>query len=87
MAKYKYAYVIIERDTNKCFQTLKTNNASFKVDNDAHYSFAIDPVIADYVLNKYYYNDQWVERVWSEVDEYGFPVEGATYTDIACAFN
>ena len=82
MAKLRYAYVIIERESNKCIQTLKTNNAKFKVDNDAHYSFAVNIDIVGELLNKYFHNDQWWERVWSEVDELGKPVEGASYTDV-----
>ena len=86
MAKYNYAYVIIERTSNKCIQTLKTNNANFSVDNELHYSMLVDMENISAMLGKYYYNNQWVERVWSEVDEYGQPVENATYTDIVCAF-
>lgn len=85
--KYKYAYVIIERTSNMCIQTLKTNNANFSVDNELHYSMLVDMENASAMLGKYYYNDQWVERVWSEVDEFGQPVENATYTDVVCAFN
>ena len=83
--KYKYAYVVIERASNMCVQTLKTNNAKFAVDNDAHFSFGVAVDIASELLGKYYYNSQWWERVWSELDEFGNPVEGATYTDIPFA--
>ena len=34
------------------------------------------------LAGKYYYNSKWHERMWSEVDEHGEPVEGATYTDV-----
>lgn len=87
MRSLTYTYVIIERETNKCFQTLKTSNANFVVDNELHYSMQIDPSIVDFVLDKYYYNNQWVERVWSELNEFGEPTENATYTEVICAFN
>ena len=78
---FKYAFAVIEKETNFCSQTLQTNNGHFIIDNDSHYSMSVDVEYATAYPGKYYYNNQWWSRKWDEVDEYGIPVEGSTYVD------
>lgn len=82
MKRLAYAYAIINKTTNMCQQTLETNNGNWNLNDEEVYSVVINPAYVDEYLYKYYYNSQWWERVWSEVDEHGEPVEGASYTDV-----
>lgn len=82
MFNLKYAYAFIERATGFCFQTLQINKDDIHLDNDEYYSIAVPISFVEGLAGKYYYNSKWHERMWSEVDEHGEPVEGATYTDV-----
>ena len=79
--KEYYAYVIIEKETGRCCQTIKSPVWSWSVNNATHYSMPVDLETVNQYLDKYFYDNAWWERVWSSVDEDGNPVEGATYTD------
>lgn len=82
-----YCYAFIEKATNKCIQTNKTNNGNISINNDEVYTVPVNPDFATEYVGKYYYaavgatEKTWWKRNWSEVNEYGKPVEGATYID------
>lgn len=80
--KLLYAYAVIERANNYCTQTLETNNGNWALNNATHYSIVVEVENAPAYPGKYYYNSQWWERIWSELDEHGEPVEGATFVDV-----
>ena len=62
-----FFYVLIEKETNRCFQTIDTNTPNFNLNNEYAYSMEVT-VRGDY-LGKYYIDGVWVEREQDEQDE------------------
>ena len=79
MMELKYCYAVIEKNSS---QTIQTNNGHWNLNNDTHYSIVVNPTCAEEYPGKYYYNSQWWERHWNEVDEHGLPIEESGYTDV-----
>lgn len=75
-----YFYVLIEKETNRCFQTLDTNTPDFSVNDDYAYSMQVEIHTNDY-LDKYYYDDIWHSRAWNECDADDNPVEASGFVD------
>lgn len=80
-----YAYAIIEKERNVCFQVINTSNPNWILNNNHAYSLLIKSGIHEQYLDKYYYNNQWYSRTWNEYteNEYGetIPVVESGYVD------
>ena len=77
MVNGAHFYVIIEKSSNCCVQTIDTGTENWSVDDDYAYSMEVT-VRGDY-LDKYYIGGSWFEKIWNEYDEDGNPVESAGY--------
>lgn len=74
-----YGYAMIEKSTNRCFQTINTATPNWVVDDDYAFSVPINPEYYEDYLDKYYYDNQWWERIY-DTDEEGNQLE--TYVDV-----
>lgn len=79
MINGSFFYVLIEKATSRCFQTIDTDTPNWSVNDDYAYSIEV-AIRADY-LDKFFYNNTWYSRTYNEYDENGIPVESAGYID------
>lgn len=77
MTNGSFFYVLIEKETGRCFQTIDTNTPNWVLDDEYAYSMEVT-VRGDY-LDKYYIGGEWFEKIWNQYDENGEPVESAGY--------
>lgn len=71
-----HCYCFVEKETNRCFQVLETDDAAISYDNEELYSFEPTVYSTAYV-GKYYVDGVWYERTYTYDDAGG--VTG--YTD------
>ena len=84
--KMAFAYVVIEKATNRCVNVIHTNTENWNIDDDYAFSVQVEIDTDDY-LDKYYYSAEdstektWWTRIWNEYNEDGTPNKSACYTD------
>lgn len=77
MGTNSFFYVLIEKATNRCFQTIDTNTPNWQLEDD--YAYSMEVVVRGDYLDKYYIGGEWFDKIWNQYDENGDPVETAGY--------
>lgn len=94
-----FSYAIISKENNKCSQVINTTVENWVLNNDRDFSVVIPTNPAVSLLDKFYHDGKWWERVWNryetivEKDEHGnvisetvVPMEEYGYNDVELVF-
>lgn len=65
---FKYAYAIIEKETNFCSQVNQNNKPHWILDNEYCFNIPVAVENAPEYAGKYFYNGKWWRREWEEVE-------------------
>lgn len=63
-----YGYVIIDKVTKQCCQTIISPISSWSIDNDTHFSMEVPVASINSYSDKYYYDGKWYERVYNRYE-------------------
>ena len=79
MSVYNLAfhYYFIEKRTGYCFQYNNSNVPNYEHNDGESYTIEMDGYYN--VIGCYLMGGKWFNKVWSEIDEFGDPVSGATF--------